>query len=541
MSSAPSQNLPHPESVILPSRLIPGMPLGTAVPSERRKLISIRQWAASPRNECPQQPSAETWFPRRALQESLLPAPGKASQRCALATKVAADFLLIATGFGITELLPAVLNSLRHAPAQHTCIVCCSIGSLMLYAVVFTLLGYSERLYHPETARLPRQQALLLLKVFVWATALMSLDFVASRPLLPTLLRFVSSAGLGLLFMFVYRRWRRGVIEKVTPARRTMRNVLIVGAGQVGRRLAHLLRHDCAADCSVRGFLDESLPVVGDVLGRIQNLAAVARREFIDEVIITVPQHSEVARKAIWQARRNHIDVKLVADLHGADPAQTRLEAFREIPIITLWEEPVPLFRLLLKHAADFFLAAMGLLILSPFLAAIAVAIRLDSPGPVLYRAPRVGLKGRSFLCYKFRTMVENADQLKEKLRGRNERQGPFFKMTDDPRLTRVGRTLRRYSLDEFPQLFNVLKGEMSLVGPRPHPTDDVQRYRLEDLHRLEVSPGLTGLWQVTARHDPSFERSMALDREYIGRWSLTTDFKILCKTVGAVVRGDGA
>jgi lipopolysaccharide/colanic/teichoic acid biosynthesis glycosyltransferase len=185
--------------------------------------------------------------------------------------------------------------------------------------------------------------------------------------------------------------------------------------------------------------------------------------------------------------------------------------------------------------------AAAGLLLLTPLLAIIALLIKLDSAGPVLYRAPRVGRKGRRFLCCKFRTMVGDADKLKAQLRASNEREGPVFKIADDPRITRVGRFLRRYSLDEIPQLWNVLRGEMSLVGPRPHPLDDFERYDLEDLRRLDVTPGITGLWQVTARRDPSFERNMALDLEYIEGWSLWMDLRILYRTVSAVLQGSGA
>jgi lipopolysaccharide/colanic/teichoic acid biosynthesis glycosyltransferase len=181
------------------------------------------------------------------------------------------------------------------------------------------------------------------------------------------------------------------------------------------------------------------------------------------------------------------------------------------------------------------------LFVTAPVLAAVALGIKLESPGPVLYRAQRVGLKGRRFLCYKFRTMSQGADKLKEQLRSRNERQGAFFKIANDPRITRFGRFLRRYSLDELPQLWNVLRGEMSLVGPRPHPLDDFERYEIGDLQRLDVSPGLTGLWQVTARRDPSFERSLALDLEYIESWTLWRDFRILYKTVAVVLQGSGA
>jgi len=182
----------------------------------------------------------------------------------------------------------------------------------------------------------------------------------------------------------------------------------------------------------------------------------------------------------------------------------------------------------------------VALLTLAPALALIAAAIKLDSPGPAIYRATRVGKKGGHFRCYKFRSMDCDAEKMKEQLRARNERSGPFFKIADDPRITRLGRFLRRYSLDELPQLLNVLKGEMSLVGPRPHPLDDCSRYRLEDLRRLDVVPGLTGLWQVSARKDPSFESSMALDLEYIERWTLGLDLRILLRTAAVVLQGSG-
>jgi len=178
--------------------------------------------------------------------------------------------------------------------------------------------------------------------------------------------------------------------------------------------------------------------------------------------------------------------------------------------------------------------------VLFPLLITIAAFIKLDSPGPVLYCAPRAGRKGRLFRCFKFRTMLKNADCLKVNLRRNNERAGPFFKMSGDPRITRFGRWLRRYSLDELPQLWNVLRGEMSLVGPRPHPVDDVAGYDIQHLGRLDVTPGITGLWQVTARRDPSFDRGMELDREYIRTWSLGLDARILLKTLGAVVQGSG-
>lgn len=202
--------------------------------------------------------------------------------------------------------------------------------------------------------------------------------------------------------------------------------------------------------------------------------------------------------------------------------------------------QPIPTVGLALKRVVDIVFACAALVLTSPLLALLSILIRIDSAGPVLYVADRVGRKGRKFRCYKLRTMIVGADLRKDELRAENEREGPFFKLEDDPRVTRLGRWLRSTSLDELPQLWNVLRGEMSLVGPRPHPVDDYERYSIEHLRRLDVSPGLTGLWQVTARNDPSFETNMALDLEYIENWSLGLDLKILLKTVPAVFRAEG-
>jgi lipopolysaccharide/colanic/teichoic acid biosynthesis glycosyltransferase len=196
---------------------------------------------------------------------------------------------------------------------------------------------------------------------------------------------------------------------------------------------------------------------------------------------------------------------------------------------------------LILKRIVDVSFSAIALLFLWPLLLVIALAIRLDSPGPVIYPSLRAGKNGQPFFCYKFRTMFDGADELRDSLRRFNERRDPFFKIADDPRVTRLGPFLRKYSLDELPQFWNVLKGDMSLVGPRPHPVDDYARYRAEDHKRLDVKPGITGLWQVIARTNPSFEVCMTLDLEYMKRWSLFLDFEILMRTVPAVLAGKGS
>jgi lipopolysaccharide/colanic/teichoic acid biosynthesis glycosyltransferase len=193
-----------------------------------------------------------------------------------------------------------------------------------------------------------------------------------------------------------------------------------------------------------------------------------------------------------------------------------------------------------LKRIMDVLGSSFALLFLWPLMLVIGIAVKLESHGPVIYRSRRVGKSGREFDCYKFRTMVAGSDALKESLGRLNERRGPFFKIADDPRVTRFGRFLRKYSLDELPQLWNVLKGDMSLVGPRPHPVEDCARYGSEHRRRLGVTPGVTGLWQVMARANPSFEICMKLDLAYIEKWSLLLDCRILLKTIPAVLAGEG-
>ena len=316
------------------------------------------------------------------------------------------------------------------------------------------------------------------------------------------------------------------------------RNVLIVGAGELGRRVAHYLETHTELGRTVCGLLDDWKPPGNGVIGRVSDLAKLARAGFVDEVILAGPHDRDATLRVLREAQRLHLDVRMAPDLFGCEA--TVLTQAGAVLLLSLHEERPPFAGLLLKRLLDLALASTALLFLAPALALIALLIKLDSAGPVLYAALRAGRKGQPFRCYKFRTMVKDADDLKGKLRERNQRRGPFFKIPDDPRITRIGRLLRRHSLDELPQLWNVLIGDMSLVGPRPHPLDDFSAYAIEHLPRLDVTPGITGLWQVTARRDPSFQTGVDLDLEYIRRWSLGLDLRILLKTACEIWRGSG-
>lgn len=415
------------------------------------------------------------------------------------------------------------------------------LAFLFLYGSLIVLFCQSQDLYRTLRTRSGLDESLAVVKAVALATLLLTVFIYLSGVKSVSRLVVGGSGVLSLVALAAWRLWKRQVVERRVAEGIGARNVLIVGAGKVGQDLARYFEENKRLGYVVKGFLDGNHADDPRVLGRIEEFTQVARAHFVDEVFITIPSEREVVKQVALEARRNRLEVKVVPELYDGLGRQTSLELLGDFPVMALHREPIPVLWLFLKRTTDIAVSSLGLLLLSPFLGAIAVAIKLDSPGPIFYRSPRVGKKARRIICHKFRTMVANADALKDELRHLNERQGPFFKIANDPRLTRVGRFLRKYSLDEFPQLWNVLKGEMSLVGPRPHPVDDYQQYTLEHLRRLDVTPGITGLWQVSARHDPSFEKNMALDLEYIESWGPWLDLKILLRTVPAVFKGSGS
>jgi exopolysaccharide biosynthesis polyprenyl glycosylphosphotransferase len=246
-------------------------------------------------------------------------------------------------------------------------------------------------------------------------------------------------------------------------------------------------------------------------------------------------------RPIIALCEEQGITVRVVAHLAALDWGRASIDTLGEQPVITISSGPPDTLRLVAKRMMDVVGATVGLIILLPILLAVAIAVKLDSNGPIFFVQERVGLNRRRFPAYKFRTMVVGAEQLQPDLEHLNEAEGPVFKIQEDPRVTRLGRALRRLSLDELPQLLNVLLGDMSLVGPRPLPVRDVNRIDTRwHKRRFSVKPGITCLWQINSR-EPKFDEWIRSDMEYIDNWSLTLDLKILAKTIPAVISGQGA
>ncbi len=456
----------------------------------------------------------------RTLTQLLLPQTGV--DRFTLGELVAADLMVVVAVCGALSLFfPAWGLAWAYLP---------------IFAVLVTLFGFSEGVYKRAGDPSPAGIVPALAKSTLLAIGLV---FIAAwhkmRPVAAFTIFASSLAGLAL------SRWLRQLVWKQRRRQTESRKILIIGGGPIARSIAQALRNDPLRRATVCGFVDDNLPLSPAVLGRIADLDWLARSEFIDEVILALPGQPAQTREAAEAAFRNHLDIRAVPDLPPGPWPDSGVDRIGDVPIVTLHREPLPSATLFLKRLLDVSGAAIGLVLASPLMAIVALLIRLGSPGPVVYSAERTGAKGRRFRCYKFRSMVSDAEHRKEDLRARNQRQGPIFKMDDDPRITRVGHIIRRYSLDELPQLWNVLRGEMSLVGPRPHPIDEVNHYELHQFRRLDVKPGITGLWQITARGCPSFELNMHLDLTYIENWSLLLDLRILAGTVRVLFAPDGA
>lgn len=384
-------------------------------------------------------------------------------------------------------------------------------------------------------------QACLTAALFLCGALYMTHDVASSRLLIVVFVVLTSvflSIRRAVWRHARYRDYERGV---------ELRNVLVLGTNRLSGALGDQMDRQIHMGYKLCGYIAlpesrEAHEVPQDrVLGAVTDLRDMVRGRFIDELVVAQPCSTEMAIRLVDEARILDIDLSSIVGYFPDLSANAPRERIGCYPVVMLHRRERRAFSLYLKRLVDIALSFTAIVLILPVLAVISAAILVEGRGPVLYSSERIGKRGRTFQCLKFRTMVPDAEARLAEVAALNEREGILFKAKNDPRITPLGKFLRKYSLDELPQFVNVLRGEMSLVGPRPPLASEVERYELEHLRRLEVLPGLTGLWQIQARGDSSFDRYIALDTAYVENWSFWLDLTILIRTFGVVVGGTGA
>jgi exopolysaccharide biosynthesis polyprenyl glycosylphosphotransferase len=364
----------------------------------------------------------------------------------------------------------------------------------------------------------------------------------AEEPFIAVTLQFYASLLCYELFLVVLARIRNSYSpDKI--------RVLVLGTGPRASKAWRELRVAQSADRELIGFVDDrdTEEMAPDIAARyvtdVNGLSNYLLHNVVDELIVAVPLRScyTMAQRAVAVAEATGVRVFCLNDIYTLSHSTSlrrRAEAFIEL----VPHDDIHRWQHAFKRTLDFLLASMGLLALAPVLIAVAIAVKTTSKGPVFFVQDRYGYRRRRFRMYKFRTMVENAPALMAALEAQNEAAGPIFKMKNDPRVTKVGDFLRKTSLDELPQLLNVVLGDMSLVGPRPMSVRDVSLFSESALmRRFSVQPGITGIWQVSGRSSLTFDQWVELDFQYIEDWSLQLDLRILARTVPAVLKRSGA
>jgi exopolysaccharide biosynthesis polyprenyl glycosylphosphotransferase len=356
---------------------------------------------------------------------------------------------------------------------------------------------------------------------------------------------------LQIIALSVFRFFLRISLKFLRKRGYDTRNLIIIGKNERSSSIIHQFNNKSHFGIRILGYLDvgnngngfDSWPSGCRYLGTLDDFEAILKENVVDEVLITLPIKSfyNEIQKVLLKCEMVGIDAKLSTHFFNLQLAKSDISYINNFPYLEMYTTPRMSWQLIVKRTVDMAVSSIFLILLSPLLLMISVMIKMTSDGPVLFGQKRVGYNGRLFTCYKFRTMVKNAEQLKKYLLEQNEMDGPVFKICQDPRLTPVGSFLRRNSLDELPQLFNVLKGDMSLVGPRPPLPEEVDLYDLNERRRLSVRPGMTCIWQVSGRNQINFEDWMDMDRKYIDNWSLSLDFKLILKTIPALFKRTGA
>lgn len=412
------------------------------------------------------------------------------------------------------------------------------------WLVILIFSFQSKRLYQTKRGILEGFEIAQILQAVMWASVVVIVALYALK--IEKFPRSVFFIGTGFIFLFVsvWRFLKRKYVEYIVAKGFNNFNTIIIGAGRVGVALANEITKKPSLGVKIVGFLDDfKTTALGSnykILGKIDDFKTIAPREFIDKVFITLHHDSRVFLKLLEEAKELGVAVRVIPQGFDLMPGEFTKYNIGIIPVLEYCDN-IPLRKQVGKRIFDLLVTFIAFLILAPVFVIISILIRLDSPGPALYISKRYGRNGRIFNMYKFRSMRIDADKELAKFKEQNEVDGPIFKIKNDPRVTRMGRFLRKYSLDELPQIINVLQGRMSLVGPRPLPIDQIEKEDLQQLKRLEVRPGITGLWQIRGRSDISFKRLIRWDMWYINNWSLWLDLNILFQTVPVVLHAKGA
>jgi exopolysaccharide biosynthesis polyprenyl glycosylphosphotransferase len=408
------------------------------------------------------------------------------------------------------------------------------------------LLRYNKAYATVRTRALLRVLAPVVKTVIVGAVLLMSFMYVFKIQTISRTLIVLFLILNGALLVFE-RVLLYAFLRHIRTKGLNYRTILIVGTGRRAKALAQYIRKHSEWGLKIVGFVDDDPALVGRelggsrVIGALDDMQDILINRQVDEVIFVVPRKwLDRIEEAVLLCEQLGRKARIAADLYPHEIARMQMEQLRDWRFLSF----NPTSRLdevsAVKRLVDIALSLVILLLMSPLFLLIAAAIKLTSDGPVFFKQKRVGLNGRQFNMLKFRTMLRDAERMKAELQALNEVSGPVFKIRKDPRITPIGRILRKYSLDELPQFINVLKGDMSVVGPRPSIPTEVDAYDLWQRRRLSVRPGITCLWQVGGRNAVDFENWVKLDLEYIDNLSLSLDFKIILKTIPAVFTGSG-
>lgn len=358
----------------------------------------------------------------------------------------------------------------------------------------------------------------------------------------------VSSFVINLVFLSLSHRIYREVIYYFRKKGIGLIKVLIVGIGKVEREFLKVITENDFGYKAV-GILVENkndIPKKGKlskyILGTLSDIEKIVTCRNVDEIILANPT---VSKEGVLKIRRTcdklNVSLSIIPNIYGIMTNAMDVYELEDIPLFRIEDKILLKFNKILKRSLDLVIAFLFVLVFSPVYIIISILIKLDSRGPVIFKQQRLGLDRKEFNIYKFRTMIKHAEKMKKDLEKYNEAVGPLFKIRNDPRITRMGKILRKYSLDELPQFFNVLKGDMSLVGPRPSLSDEAKKYKGWQLKRYEIKPGITGLPQISGRSDLPFNKVIELDIFYMENWSIWLDLKVLIKTLPIVLSGKGA